>query len=124
MATINQKIAREIERLKEEKARFEKKLKAKKEFNKSAWNEYGSELCAASLERAESDIQTSINRVSNHINLLTEYLEGKIDLEKTKILSKKIKDINDEIQKLETKKSALRKELDKLGLVEILLLAI
>jgi hypothetical protein len=51
------------------------KLVKMKESNKSAWDVYGSELCAGSMLKEEEDLQNEINKdMEKFLNILPEWL--------------------------------------------------
>jgi hypothetical protein len=64
--------------LKIELALKERDLRNQVEDNSSAWNMYGSELCAGELEKRERAIKDHIDSLKEQIDILSAYIDGKI----------------------------------------------
>ena len=108
-----------IESLTKQKDELEKKLRGERDFNMSAWNMYGSELCAGDMERKEKDLEEEIKEIENRISLLRSFsneifeidTEEEIDTEKE--LEKELAGINVKLQELRVRKKEIAYRLDK-----------
>ena len=120
--TRKTKILVKIGELKKEKTELEQKLREEHHFNVSAWAEYGSELCSASMVAEETAIAKKIADVAEKIHILEQYLTGAFSvLEKTQLYELTM-DIDEAIKKLEAKKLKFRESLDKFILLNALLI--
>lgn len=124
MATTNQKIVREIDKLKEEKARLEEELRAKAEFNRAAWQEYGSELCANEMVRNLDKIREKIAAVEKKIKLLVRYLDGCIRPQIKQSVQATILEFDRQIDSLTLQKMVSEETLKEISDLENLLKAL
>lgn len=78
--TEKAKIVAAIKDMEKQAADLTLELEREKEFNLAAWNEYGSELCANELIGNERRISEKIKTIKEKINLLNDFLTGKISV--------------------------------------------
>lgn len=88
-----------IERMRKKVAALDEKYKSTRDADESAWNTYGSELCAGHMGRAEKDILGQKAELEIAIGIWEEVLASGVDIETKKqaieAKSKEVKDIID-----------------------------
>jgi len=105
-----EKILTKIIELEKKKSDLNQKLQSLISSNSSAWNTYGSELCAGSMMAEEKNLSDKIAEVDRNIDILTSFFDGEFILTEETILKKKLEII-------ENSKATLKKEEDAINLL-------
>lgn len=72
---LRAKARAKAEELEKEAEKLRSELRSMENFHRSAWEEYGSELCAGDMQGKEAELGKKIKAVEAHIELLRRYLE-------------------------------------------------
>src|SRR3989338_7948964 len=120
--TRKTKILIKIGELKKEKTELEQKLKEEKDFNIAAWNQYGSELCSASMVAKEAAIAKKIADIAEKIHILEQYLIGAFSASERTQLFKLMVATDEAIKELEAKRLKLQESSSKFVLLDALLI--
>jgi hypothetical protein len=113
---------KKIEELANKRKRLEENLQTEREFSRAAWDAHGNEICAADLERRESDLKNAIQAVDEDIALLMDWKE--LSFAPSMIienLQARIREYSCEIAELNKKKTEAEDALKKQERLEELL---
>lgn len=126
MATdeVREKVISAIEIIKKQITGLECDYKVEKENNLAAWKEYGSELCANELIANESKIFEKILEAQKTLDLLNNFLAGKISFLETEALRTTdhtctliIKEHEAIIREHENRKAQIKERLENIALI-------
>ncbi len=117
-----EKIGQKIAQLKKAREEAEARLASERSFNISAWNEYGSELCAGEMIKNERELERAIRALSGDIDLLQQGLDGAVDpepnladvaqLDENARSVKRLQDESDDVQKRIATSERLKRLMD------------
>ena len=113
---LKEKIRAKIRNLNVKRSDLYEKLHQKREFNSQAWNQYGSELCGLSMLDEELKISNEADEATNQMNLLEDYILGKIDIvADEEKFSAEMRDVDRRLTALMVRKVDLTKILNKIA---------
>ena len=105
------------------KEEAEKRLQEKSSLNISAWQQYGSELCGASMVEGERIISDEIRDIQHKFDLLTAYKNGEYDVSDTRVLTLKdiISGVGKDIEQLTLQRQKAENDWKEIELVKSLI---
>ena len=71
---LRAKARAKIEKLEKDAKKLRSELRSTEDFHRSAWEEYGSELCAGDMQGKEAELGKKIKEVEANIKLLHRYV--------------------------------------------------
>ena len=118
--TERTRVTSAIKNLEAEVKALEVKLTELQHFHSSAWEAYGSELCAGAMCREESELRSEIRQKKATILTLEEVLIGKFNVspEREQLLRKELQQLEKRAGNLDTRRKDLAETLATMGTIK------
>lgn len=113
-----EKITIATENFKRQIAELTNDHEREKSFNLAAWNEYGSELCANEMIAKELKIFEKIMAIQTTVDLLNDFLAGKISISEEETLRTADHLCTKIIKEHEDRKKKIKARLENISLVK------
>ncbi len=110
-----------IKELEKEIGKLRFQLKSTESFNRSAWEEYGSELCSGEMIANENAIRDDIAEVKDKIVLLERFVGGNFDLSQESYLRTQCGELDNETARIKEQKGSVVAQLEEISTIKRLL---